>query len=146
MRLSAPTDNKAARPQKQEASCSRRSTGCQLALSGGTMSALAMDQPTLFDAVPTKSAERLAFEAFDAANPQIWRLFERFAIEVIESGRTRFSARAIFHRIRWSVMIETKGDDFKINNNFSPFYSRMWAKHHPEYATLFAHRASVADD
>lgn len=64
------------------------------------------------------------FVAFDAANPDVFTLFRQFADEAKRAGRTRFSADAIIQRIRWFVNVETTGDEFKINDNFSAYYAR----------------------
>ena len=81
------------------------------------------------------------FEEYFLDNPQIWELFVRFALVVAESGRTHYSARAIFHRIRWHVEIETQAEDnFKIGNNHSPYYSRLFHLAYPEYDGLFRNR------
>lgn len=81
------------------------------------------------------------FEEFDAANPQIYRLFSRFAVAALESGRKRYSADAILHRIRWFVDIETQGDEsFKLNNNFSSRYARKLAAEDERFQTFFEFR------
>jgi hypothetical protein len=83
-------------------------------------------------------AER--FAAFDAANPEVWRLFERFALAAVHAGRERIGAKLIVERIRWHVSIETTGDDFKINNNYTAYYARRFQAAHPEHANLFQTR------
>lgn len=52
-------------------------------------------------------------------------LFIRFAREVKAAGHRRYSAEAIVQRIRWHTQIETKGDDFKLNNWYRALYARM---------------------
>ena len=86
------------------------------------------------------------FNTFHADNPHVWVLFKRFAREAYNSGRDHYSARAIFHRIRWHISIETKSDDdFKINNNHSPFYARMLAAEECRFEFFFRNRAAEAD-
>lgn len=80
------------------------------------------------------------FEKFDREYPEVWRLFERFAFELIERGWPHYSADAIVHRIRWHFEIERKADDFKINNNFVALYARKWARLHPVHADFFETR------
>ena len=93
----------------------------------------------------TPEGARRRFERFHLANPEVWRLFQRFAFEAARAGRTRYSARTIIHRIRWYVEVETRGDHFKINNDFSPFYARLWARAYPSHEDLFETRTSAAD-
>lgn len=104
-----------------------------------------MKQLGLFDTVKEPRLVR-EFRLFHADNPRVYELFCRFTQEVIEAGRTRYSADAILHRIRWHVDIEIRsGDGLKINDHFSAFYSRRWALDHPTQPDLFERRRSVAD-
>ena len=78
---------------------------------------------------------------FIALNPDIWGYFVRFTLQVIEAGLRHYSARAIFHRIRWYTAIETKsGDGFKINNNHSPSFARWFHVLYPEHGDFFETR------
>lgn len=81
-----------------------------------------------------------AFWVFHEANPHVWELFKRYAFEVKRTGRPRYSVQAIFERIRWHVAIETRGDDFKINNNYRACYARLLILEHPEFAGFFVTR------
>lgn len=84
------------------------------------------------------------FMEFHERNPHVYRLFCRFCDELIASGRTRYSARTILHRIRWHVDTQTdSGDGLKINNNHSPFYARMWASEHPRHSDFFQTRGKA---
>ena len=82
-----------------------------------------------------------AFRAFHQANPPVYELFCRFARELIEKGRERYSADLIWQRLRWHIEIETRGDpDFKLNNNYRTYYGRLFVHDHPEYAEFFETR------
>lgn len=80
------------------------------------------------------------FEKFDAENPSIRRLFIQYANEALKAGRRRIGAKAIAERIRWQAMVETWGDEFKINNNYVSRYARAVAQQRPELAGLFETR------
>jgi hypothetical protein len=83
------------------------------------------------------------FEEFHAENPQVYRLFCYFTKQVINAGHNKYSAEAIFNQIRWYTTIETRGDEYKINNDYKPYYSRKYmAEHNVE---IFRTRSSVAD-
>ncbi len=87
------------------------------------------------------------FEAFHAENPDVYQLFERFALEAANAGRKRFSAYTVAGRIRWYTSVETRDPTgFKINNNWIPFYARMFHERWPRYAGFFEMRAAVADE
>lgn len=89
---------------------------------------------------PSPAAERWA--AFHAANPKVYELFRRFAAEARAAGLPRYSADALLHRIRWYVTIETKGDTFKVNNDWASYYARQLVADDPSYADFFEMRKS----
>lgn len=85
------------------------------------------------------------FQAFHRRNPHVYDLFRRFAVEALESGRPRFSADCVLHRIRWFEAVETRGGAFKVNDAAGAFYARMLAAEDPRFARFFRFRASAAD-
>lgn len=66
------------------------------------------------------------FNEFHSDNPHVWELFKSFTAELIHSGYTRLSASLVIERIRWETAIVTKGDPFKICNNHTAYYARLW--------------------
>lgn len=86
------------------------------------------------------------FERYHADNPQVYQLFKKFAWQVIGRGFKNYSARAIAHRIRWHTSIETQGDEFKINNNYTSAYARMFEREYPEHRGFFRKRQSRYDE
>jgi hypothetical protein len=86
------------------------------------------------------------FAEIDAANPEVWRLFERFTFELIRRGFGHYSADAVLHRVRWETASALEdGCTFKINNNWSAFYARKFHDRHPKHDGFFRLRASMAD-
>lgn len=85
------------------------------------------NSPRVYDA--------LTFKEYDAENPNIWDKFEYFAM-VASTHRSTYSARAVFHRIRWETMI-SGGKDFKVNNNWSQEYAKKFMRLHPELPNFF---------
>lgn len=77
------------------------------------------------------------FREFHLANPEVWRMFCKFARSVIEAGFPRYSADAIFHRIRWHVQIEVKSQALKLNDHHTAYYARLWMVAHPERSQFF---------
>ena len=94
-----------------------------------------LEQQTLFD---MPSALEVSFREFHQANPTIWELFQRYTFEVIRAGHRHYSSRTVLHRIRWHTNVETRSDEnFKINNNHSPYYGRLFMETHPEHDGFF---------
>ncbi len=83
-------------------------------------------------------AER--WEEYDREHPETYRLFARFALELIAAGRKHYSADAVVHRIRWHTAIEHGDDGFKINNNFVRCMSERFAFEHPQHREFFRRR------
>lgn len=77
------------------------------------------------------------FHAYHTANPHVYELVKKYTKDVIKTGRKTFSMTSIFERIRWYTNIETTGDEFKINQNYIPHYSRMFMREHPEHDGFF---------
>ena len=70
------------------------------------------------------------------------RLFEKFALDLVNAGVKKYSARAIIHRIRWHYAIERGDPDFKCNNNWTPKMARDFIKKYPAYTGFFETRRS----
>jgi hypothetical protein len=101
-------------------------------------------QPSLFDGPRgTENEETIdaRFAAFDAAHPEVWDLFRRFAGELLASGRERYSADAILHRVRWHYAVNAERDEgFKINDHFSSRYARKLRESDERFADFFEFR------
>lgn len=90
----------------------------------------------LFKGEPEKGGARYHFSQwrkYHFDNPKVWVWFQQFAYQAIDAGHVRYSADAILHRIRWHVTVETKGSEFKINNNHSAYYGRLFTKMYPNH-------------
>lgn len=89
-----------------------------------------------------------AFREYHAQNPAVWSLFERFALEAARAGRTHFGAKAVWERMRWHIQFETRDSlaDWKLNNNYTSRYARMFAERHPEFRKLFQFRELRSSD
>lgn len=78
------------------------------------------------------------FLQYHKDHPDIWKNFERLALEVIEKGKTKWSARAIFNVLRYELEIKsTSGEEYKINVNYSPYYARVFHWKYPQYSDFF---------
>jgi hypothetical protein len=76
--------------------------------------------------------------AWHLKNPHVYCLFKRFTFEALDKRRHKnLGAWLVVNRIRWETSIETKGEDFKISNDFIAYYARLFMAQHPEYKGLF---------
>ena len=87
---------------------------------------------------PQEESIQERFAAFDAAHPEIWALFVRFAREARDAGRIRFSADAILHRIRWECDVNERRDGgFKCNDQYAGRYARKLIAEDESFADFF---------
>ena len=94
-----------------------------------------MSQLNLFTVDPKQAK----FERYHKENPEIWDQFKEATFALIKVGRKHFSADAILHSIRFNTVLRG-GTDFKINNNYSSMYSRLFTANFPEYKDFFEQR------
>ena len=71
-----------------------------------------------------KSIEQ-RFLDFHAANPHVYAAIVRLAKQLRASGATAGSMKQIFEVLRWEHKLRTNGEEFVLNNSYTPFYSRM---------------------
>ena len=79
------------------------------------------------------------FQKFDAENPDIYGYFKGFALEA-SKYRKKYSAKSIFHRIRWETMIRGKDSEFKIDDGWISHYSRKFLQEYPQLDGFFETR------
>lgn len=83
--------------------------------------------------------------AWHEENPEFYRLFCRFTEELLANGHTNGSHWLIMNRIRWETYLKTRGDAYKIRNDFIAFYARQWMHQHPEHAGFFRIKRMVGE-
>ena len=76
------------------------------------------------------------FQAYDKANPAIWKHFVQFTIEAKAKGFKNYSAKGIIELIRWHTAVDS-GEKFKISNNYTPDYARKMMRLYPEFKGFF---------
>lgn len=79
---------------------------------------------------------------FHRSNPGVFHLFRRFALQAFGCGR-KIGARAIGERIRWEVAIVTRGEPYKVNDHFWPFYARLLSLTDKRFAEFFSFKNLV---
>jgi hypothetical protein len=89
------------------------------------------------EGVPPKTIDAFADALRDS--PEVWREFERLALHTIRLNK-RVGAMAILNKIRWDVEVESSGE-WKVNNNWAPYYARAFELKHPAHNGYFEKRA-----
>jgi len=78
------------------------------------------------------------FERFNNEHPEIYNMFEKFTLQATQH-RSRYSAKSIFHRIRWETMVGGD-DDYKIDDGWISHYARLFLDKHPQHFGFFETR------
>ena len=83
---------------------------------------------------PASEIER-AFVAFHRSNPQVYAGIERLALELWRKRRPpRIGIAMLYETLRYTTLLQTEGDAFKLNNNFRALYARLLVDRWPELA------------
>ena len=78
------------------------------------------------------------FQLYHNSNPEIYSLFEEYALEATKH-RDKYSAKIIFHIIRWNTMVNG-GTEYKIDDGWISHYSRLFMSNYPDYNSFFSIR------
>ncbi|MCT9003517.1 hypothetical protein [Streptomyces rhizosphaerihabitans] len=98
-----------------------------------------VQQPAIHSGQPVQLQQR--FEAFHALNPWVLRHLEDLAADCVAKGFRRIGIGMLFELLRWRYGQATRGDAFRLNNDFRSRYARLLIERHPEWAHLFETRA-----
>jgi hypothetical protein len=99
-----------------------------------------MQQLNLFENINSDK-----FPEYHKQNTQIYDAFKKTTFEAIEKGHRLFSAEFVFNVIRWNTRVSANDTEYKINNNYKAFYSRMFMNEYPQHKGLFLTRKSKFD-
>lgn len=107
-------------------------------------------QLTIEDAVgsrPIRNDLEEAYRVWLLANPGVFPLFERFALELAARGQ-RFSISLLTERIRWEakMTLEADADQFKINNSYRAYLARDLVAKYPRLEPLMTLRCVKGDE
>lgn len=80
------------------------------------------------------------FEAFHAANPEVYEVLVRMARRLKASGRASYSIAGIYEVCRYDRYVTTKGESFKLENNFRSRYARLIMEKESDLAGFFVVR------
>jgi len=102
------------------------------------------EQRAGFDAFTNRNSNmhgkwtRENFNEFHRNNPEIYNLFVKFT-NMVTPRKKYYSAKAIFHRIRWETMITGEGD-YKIDDGWISHYARKFMDDYPQHSGFFQTR------
>jgi hypothetical protein len=85
------------------------------------------------------------FTHFHAQNPQVFSRLKQLALHLHSRGVERYGIKGLFEVLRYEHAIQTAGDPFKLNNNYTAYYARLIIAAEPVLADFFELRACQGD-
>lgn len=83
---------------------------------------------------------------YDNDHPQVFTLFKKLTLQLIERGVKRCGAFMIINQMRWEHVLNALSEDgFKVPNQSGPFFARKFCAECGEHAKFFELRPSVMD-
>lgn len=92
--------------------------------------------------VPVATAEK--FVLFHRENPQIWREFYYATVALLSKGVRHYGAKAIFEHLRYESTVSQGEGAWKLNNDWTALYARLWKIKHPAHGNFFETRSIKA--
>lgn len=80
------------------------------------------------------------FERFHRDNPHVYKRLRDLIFEDLNAGLPIAGIDFYVSVLRWKVRMETRGDDFKLNNDWRSRYARMLMDNEPELRGKFETR------
>lgn len=112
-------------------------------------------QPDLFSFTPAAALtaeewKRLStperFEHFHRHNPAVYGVIVQKAREWRAADNGKLGMSLLFGMVRWVLALQTKGDPYRINDHYVPYYSRLVMWQEPDLADLFDLRSAEEPD
>ena len=80
------------------------------------------------------------FLEFHSKNPSIYTELARLALQARRAGYNHYTINGLFEVLRWRKGVLTTDPDFKLNNNYRAYYSRLLMSREPALSTFFTIR------
>jgi len=89
--------------------------------------------------------ENKQFPFYHLENPHIYAKFKEITLGAIQRGFTHWSSKGVFEILRYETAVFAKDGQYKVNNTYTPFYSRMFTNEFPNHKDFFERRKSKFD-
>jgi hypothetical protein len=86
------------------------------------------------------------FEKFHGNNPHVYERLVGMTQGLLDRGRKRVGMKMLFEVLRWEHFMQTEGEPFKLNNNYTAPYARLLEKNQPQWRGVFEKRRAASDD
>lgn len=92
-----------------------------------------------------KMSNKKKFEIFHKNNEQVLSELIKLCEHAVYFGRKKLSMKQMFEVLRWDYSLKTDAQDFKLNNTYTAYYTRLIRKLRPELGNLITLKKSEAD-
>lgn len=72
--------------------------------------------------------------------PKVYQFYKEVIAQLVNRGFKRYSSDGVLHIVRFTKHDEIKRDGFKVNNNYTPYYARLFEEENPQYKDFFSKR------
>lgn len=80
------------------------------------------------------------FEAYDREHPEVYTELVHLCNQLKSRGITKYGFSTLVHQLRWHFHVERGNAEFKLNQNYSPYYARKLANEYEQFRDLFEFR------
>jgi hypothetical protein len=77
------------------------------------------------------------FWAFHFQNPHIYQALRKMALDLKRRGVKRCGIKMLYENLRYNYTVQTRGEPYKLSNNFHAFYARLIMGTTPELNGFF---------
>lgn len=77
------------------------------------------------------------FREYDEKHPEIWAEFEKRSLEAASRGFRKIGAHLIVQVMRWETKIGDKEGNFRLKNDYFPYFARKFLSKHPNLEGFF---------
>lgn len=83
---------------------------------------------------------------FHFENPHVYERLVKLSRELRKRGQRYYSIAGLFEVLRFEHIFKTTGSEFKLANDFKPYYARLLMHKHKDLDGFFKLKVSVADE
>jgi len=80
------------------------------------------------------------FKEYDNKHPEVYGYLLHLCRALRNRGLTKYAISPLLEIVRWEFRIVREEDEFKIRNDFKPWYARKIAAENPEFSDFFSFR------
>lgn len=85
------------------------------------------------------------FEAFDKANPSVYKRLCELARQLVKKGHKQFGIQILWQQLRWLIYIEANDPNsvFRLDDHYTSRFARKMMENEPDLKGIFETRKIV---